>query len=209
MTASALTSEGMAGQRPANGAALAWRAPGSALGLRAGWLGERRSLLGTESEGAFGHLRGSAAFAGIESGVDLGRWRIGGNAEMGLIRARADGGVLEGFSPLFTSAFAVHATGPTAGGGALRVSLSQPLRVEDGSARLSIPAGRTTDGRVVRERATAGAAPDGRQVDLALHWQRPTAHGEFRLGATLSREPGHRGGANPEAVLLSDWRLAF
>ena len=209
LTASALTTEGMEGERPASGAALAWRAPGSAFGLRAGWLGERRSLLGAVSEGAFGNLRGSAAFAGIESGLALGRWRIGGSAEMGAIRARAGGGVLRGFSPLLTSAFAVHATRPTAGGGAFRVSLSQPLRIERGSARLSIPSGRTKAGRVVRDRATVGVAPEGRQVDLALHWQRPAGHGEFRLGATLSREPGHRRGADAEIVLLSAWRLAF
>ena len=209
LTASALTTEGMAGRKPVNGAALAWRAPGSGFGLRAGWLGERRSVLGTVSEGAFGRVRGGATFAGIESGMDLGRWRVGGNAEMGMIRARTAGGMLEGISPLLTSAFAVHATRPTGGGGAFRVSLSQPLRVEDGSARFSIPVGRTKTGRVVRERVTVDAAPDGRQVDLALHWQQPTSYGEVRLGATLSHEPGHRRGADAEAVLLSGWRVAF
>ena len=75
LTASARTTEGMAGQKPATGAALAWRAPDSAFGLRAGWLGERRSLLGTVSKGAFGSLRGSATFAGVESDMDLGGWR--------------------------------------------------------------------------------------------------------------------------------------
>ncbi len=209
LTASALTTEGMDGRLPATGAALAWRAPGSAFGVRAGWLGERRTLLGTVPEGAFGSLKGSAAFAGVESGIDLGRWRVGANAEMGTIRARAGGGVLEGFSPLLTSAFAVHATRPAPGGGAFRVSLSQPLRVEDGHARLAIPTGRTKAGRVVRERIAVGVAPAGRQIDLALHWRRPAQIGELRLGATLSRHPGHRAAANPEAVLLSGWRLAF
>ena len=209
LTASALTNEGAGGQPPASGAALAWRAPGSAFGLRAGWLGERRSLLGTVPRGAFGRLRGSATFAGLESDMALGRWRIGGSAEIGAIRARVEGGLLEAISPLVTSAFAVHATRRTEGGGAFRVSLSQPLRVEDGSARLAIPAGRTRAGRVVRERVTAGLAPEGRQVDLALHWQRPTGFGDYRLGATLSRDPGHRRGAGLEGVLLSGWRIAF
>ena len=209
LTASALTTEGMAGQNPANGAALAWRAPDSAFGLRAGWLDERRSLLGTVSQGAFGSLRGSATFAGVESDMNVGGWRIGGNAEMGAIRARARGGMLEGMSPLLTSAFAVHATKRTESGGAFRVSLSQPLRVEDGSARFAIPVGRTKAGRVVRERVTVGAAPDGRQVDLAMHWQQPMSYGEVRLGATLSREPGHRSGADLETVLLSGWHISF
>ena len=209
LTASALTTEGMDGRTPATGAALAWRAPGSAFGLRAGWLGERRTLLGTVPEGAFGSLKGSAVFAGVESGIDLGRWRVGANAEMGAIRARAGGGVLEGFSPLLTSAFAVHATRPTPGGGAFRVSLSQPLRVEDGHVRLAIPTGRTKAGRVVRERVAVDVAPKGRQIDLALHWHRPAQIGELRLGAILSRHPGHRAAANAEAVLLSGWHVSF
>ena len=209
LTASALTGEGTDGETPANGAALAWRPPGPALGLRAGWLGERRSLLGTVSRGAFGRVRGSAAFAGIESDTALGEWHIGGAAEIGTIRARTRGGVLERMSPLVTSAFALRATRPIAGGGAFGVSLSQPLRVEDGHARFAIPVGRTRSGRVVRERVTVGAAPDGRQLDLALHWQHPVPAGEIRLGATLSRHPGHRAGAGTEAILLSGWRVVF
>ena len=209
LTASALTSEGTDGETPANGAALAWRPPGAAFGLSAGWLGERRSLLGTVSRGAFGRVRGSAAFAGIESGTALGRWYVVGGAEVGTIRARTKGGMLERMSPLVTSAFAVRATRRIAGGGAFGVSLSQPLRVEEGSARFAIPVGRTKSGRVVRERVTVGAAPDGRQIDLSLHWQHPTPAGELRLGATLSRHPGHRAGAGTEAILLSGWRVAF
>ncbi len=209
LTASAFTNEGMDGRTPATGAALAWRAPGSPFGLRAGWLGERRTLLGTVPEGAFGSLSGSAAFAGVEADIDLGRWRVGANAELGTIRARAGGGVLEGFSPLLTSAFAVHATRSAPGGGAFRVSLSQPLRVEDGHARLAIPTGRTKAGRVVRERVAVGFAPEGRQIDLALHWRRPTQIGELRLGATLSRHTGHSAAANAEAILLSGWQVAF
>ena len=207
LTATALTTEGMSGRRPATGAALAWRAPGSAFGLSAGWLGERRTLLGTVPEGAFGSLGGHAAFAGVEADMDLGAWRLGGHAEAGMVRARTHGGLLEAVSPLATSAFALHAARRTAGDGALRVSLSQPLRIESGHARLALPSGRTKAGAVTRDRVTAGMAPGGRQLDLALHWQRPLAAGELRLGATLSREPGHRNGADAEVILLSAWRL--
>ena len=111
--------------------------------------------------------------------------------------------MFEGISPLVTSAFAVHATRRTERGGAFRVSLSQPLRVEDGRAQFAIPSGRTKAGHVVRDRVTVGVAPEGRQVDLAFHWRQPTEFGEYRLGATLSREPGHRSGADAELVLLS------
>ena len=39
--------------------------------------------------------------------------------------------------------------------------------------------------------------------------RRPASIGEYRLGATLSRHPGHRSAAGVEAVLLSGWRMAF
>ena len=209
LTAIALTTEGMSGQEPATGAALAWRAPQAALGLRAGWLGERRTLLGTVPEGAFGSLRGDAAFAGVEADVEFGAWRFGGNAEVGTVRARAHGGVLEEVSSLATSAFALHATRRTRNGGAFRVSLSQPLRIENGHARLALPSGRTRAGAVVRDRVTVGMEPGGRQLDLALHWRQPLGIGDLRLGATLSREPGHRNGADAEAILFSGWHLSL
>ena len=209
LSATALTTEGVAGQEPASGAALTWRAPEAVLGLRAGWLGERETLLGSASEGAFGDLVANAMFAGIEADTEVGHWRIAGTAEIGTVNARTRDGLFDGFSPLVTSAVALQATRPTADGGAFMVSLSQPLRVEEGRARLSVPSGRTKAGEVVRSAVTLDAEPGGRQVDLALQWLRPLDVGELRLGATLSREPGHRKNADPELILLSGWRLAF
>ena len=209
LSATALTTEGLAGQDPASGAALAWRAPEAVLGLRVGWLGERQTLLGSASEGAFGDLVANAMFAGIEADAELGQWRIGGTAEIGTVNAQTRDGLFDGFSPLITSAVALHATRPTADGGAFMVSLSQPLRVEDGQALLAIPSGRTARGEVVRSFVTLDAEPGGRQVDLALQWKRPLELGELRLGATLSREPGHRKNADSELILLSGWRVSF
>ena len=209
LSATALTTEGLAGQEPASGATLAWREPDAVLGMRVGWLSERETLLGSSSEGAFGDLVANALFAGLEADTQLGQWRIGGTAEVGTVDARTRDGMFGDFSPLATSAFALHATRHYAEGDVVRVSLAQPLRVEDGEARLAVPAGRTKAGKVLHSAIALDAEPGGRQVDLALHWQRPLDVGELRLGATLSREPGHRKSADPELVLLSGWRLAF
>lgn len=209
LSATALTTEGLAGQEPASGVTLAWRAPEAPLGLRAGWLGERQTLLGSESEGAFGNLVAHAVFAGVEADTELGPWRLGGSAEIGTVNAQAHGGVFQGISPLATSAFALHATRPVPGGGAFRVSLSQPLRVESGQALLALPSGRTTAGEVIRSTLTADVEPGGRQVDVALQWQQPLELGQLRLGATLSHEPGHRRSADAELILLSGWRHLF
>ena len=209
LSATALTTEGVAGQEPASGATLAWREPDALLGMRIGWLGERETLLASSSEGAFGDLVANALFAGVEADTEFGQWRIGGTAEIGTVNARTRDGMFGEFSPLATSAFALHATRHYAEGDVVRVSLAQPLRVEDGEARLAVPSGRTMAGEVIRSPVALDAEPGGRQVDLALHWQRPMDVGELRLGATLSREPGHRKSADPELILLSGWRLDF
>ena len=209
LSATLLTTEGLARQEPATGAALTWRAPKTPLGLRAGWMGERRTLLGSEAEGAFGDLVAHAAFAGVEADTELGPWRLGGSAEIGTVSTKTGGGLLKDISPLATSAFVLHATRHNEDGSALRVSLSQPLRVESGRALLTLPAGRTRAGEVIRSTLAADVEPGGRQVDLALHWQRPLALGELRLGATLSHQPGHRENADAELVVLSVWGHRF
>ena len=209
LSATLLTTEGLARQEPASGAALTWREPEAPIGLRAGWMGERQTLLGSEAGGAFGDLEAHAAFAGIEADTELGSWRLGGTAEIGTVNAQAQGGVFQEISPLATSAFALHATRQNDDGSAFRVSLSQPLRVEGGRASITLPSGRTTGGEVIRNTLTADVEPGGRQVDLALQWQQPLEIGELRLGATLSHEPGHRKNADAELILLSSWRHFF
>ena len=209
LSATLLTTEGLARQEPASGAALTWRAPEAPMGLRAGWMGERQTLLGSEADGAFGGLVAHAVFAGLEADTELGRWRLGGTAEIGTVNAQARGGVFQDISSLATSAFALHATRHHEDGSAFRVSLSQPLRVESGRALLALPSGRTTAGAVIRSTLASDVEPGGRQVDLALHWQQPLALGELRLGATLSHNSGHRENAEADLVLLSGWQHRF
>ena len=209
LSASAFTTKGIRGQTPAVGAALGWRRPGSPLGLRAGWIGERETLLGSVGEGAFGTLAGDTSFVGVDAHTDLGGWRMGANAELGIVTPAARGGLVTGVSSLATSAFVFHATRPLAGAGTLRLSLSQPLRVESGRASLTLPSGRTKQGAVLYSPVRADLAPSGRQMDIAGQWRRPLAEGELRLGTVLSLRPGHRKAADPEITVLAGWRLDF
>ena len=209
LSAAALTTKGVPGQVPAVGAILSWQRAGLPLGLRAGWIGERETLLGSVGEGAFGSLAGDTAFVGMETQTDLGGWRIGGNAEFGMVVPSARGGLVSRVSPLATSAFAVHATRALAGFGALRLSASQPLRVESGRASFTVPAGRTKQGAVRYSTVPADLAPSGRQVDIAGQWHRPLGKGELRLGAVYSHRPGHREAADPELTFLGGWRWEF
>ncbi len=209
LSAAAFTTKGDPGQKPAVGAALSWQRAGLPLGLRVGWIGERETLLGSVGEGAFGTLAGDTAFVGVDASTEFGRWRIGGNAEFGMVTPAARGGLVTRVSSLATSAFALHATRALAGSGALRLSVSQPLRVESGRASLTVPAGRTKAGAVWHESVPADLAPSGRQMDIAVQWHRPLAQGELRLGTVYSHRPGHRQAADPELTFLGGWRREF
>ena len=210
VSVAAFSTEGLRGPDPASGGTLSWRPDKSPLGLTGGWIAERETVLGSSAAGAFGRVSGSSAFAGIEGRAKIGAWRLGAGAEIGTVRAAAQGGMLDRVSPLTTSAFAVEAERTLADGDGLRFSLAQPLRVEAGRARLTVPVGRTKDGRVLRRQLAAGLAPSGRQIDLAAQWHRSLADGgELRLGAGWTRQPGHDAAADPELSLLAGWRHAF
>lgn len=209
LTATAATTEGVDGQEPATGAAIAWRVPGAPLGVRVGWMGERQALLGTRPGGAFGSLASNTAFAGIEAQGNLGPWRVSAAAEAGYVRARPRGGILASVPSIPTTGFAVRAVRPAGDRSVIRVTLSQPLRVEGGEALLTLPSGRTKAGGVVRSAVSTDLEPSGRQIDLAFDWQHRLEHGVLRLGATLSRQPGHRKDRQHELALLAGWRFAF
>ena len=205
-----LEAEGRSARAPVSGAALSWRPEGASLGLRGGVVGERETLLGSSAAGAFGRVAAGAVFAGVEGSVPAGSWRLGAGAELGAVRPSARGGLISGVSRLATSAFAFHAAGPSTDAGKLTLSVSQPLRVEAGRARLSIPVGRTKDGRVRRQPVTASLAPSGRQIEVAAKWRRPLASGgELGLGAVWTRQPGHVAAAEPHLGLFAGWRRAF
>ena len=76
--------------------------------------------------------------------------------------------------------------------GSLSLSLSQPLRVENGWAALTAPSARTKQGEVLYRSFRADLAPGERQLDLAAQWNRALPLGELRLGAVWSHWSGHR-----------------
>ena len=196
---------------PGAGALLAWRPRDSGLGMRVGVLREFDGALGTAASGAFGTLSSGVVFAGAGYGAELGGFRVEAGAELGLTGAQASGGLVREVTPLATSAFSLSGERAFQDGGRLRLSLSQPLRVERGRMRLAVPTGRTTRGEVVRGVVDAPLSPSGRQLDLAADWRRPAGgkDGVLRLGATFSLQPGHAAGRDPELTLLAGWRLPF
>ena len=180
------------------------------LGVRGGWVGEREAMLGSAAAGAFGRLAAGSAFVGIDGSAKAGPWRLGAGAEVGVVNGAGRGGLIADVSPLTTSAFTVRAERPLADAGTLTLSLSQPLRVEAGQARLSVPVGRTKEGFVRRHAVSAALAPAGREIEVSAEWRETLpAGGELRLGAAWTRHPGHAAGADPDLTLLAGWRRVF
>ena len=204
----AFSSVGMEGALPVAGAELSWRA--GPVGLRSGWIAERESALGTRAEGAFGKLAANGLYVGIEGEMEIEAWRVFCGAELGFTRPDPKGGLIEDVSPVATSALALNAERAVGEGRTIRLSVAQPLRVEAGTASLSIPVGRTREGAVVNERVGSSLVPSGRQVDLSVRLeQRLKIGGAFRMGVYLSLDPGHRAGARPSLDLLAGFRKRF
>ena len=209
LSATAFTTGPLRPFMPATGAAVGWRPDGLPVGFTAGWISERETMLGSMGLGAFGSLSAGTAFFGFDGGLDFGSWRFGATGEFGVVNPATQGGMIQEISALATSTFAVHGSRAFQGRGALHFSLSQPLRVENGWASLTVPNARTKRGEVIQRSLRADLAPGERQLDLAAQWNRPLPLGEFRLGAIWSHWPGHRDVLGPQLALLSGWRWAF
>ncbi len=209
LTGTAYTTEGISERAPTSGAALSWQPSGSPLGLQVGWMHERATLLGSSARGAFGTFASDAAFVGVTAEADFGGWQISADAEFGAVDPEPRDGLISRVSPLTTSAVTLQASRSLANDGTLRLSVSQPLRVETGRATLNLPTGRTRAGAVVRSLVSAELTPSGRQFNLAAEWQQPLPVGELRLGAVVTHQPGHRAAAEPELTVLSGWRWSF
>ena len=211
LAATAFTNRGAGDRPPVSGGALSWRAAGAPAGLTAGWLTESAELLGTGATGAFGRLAADTTFLGVDASLAVGPWAVSATGEIGAAAPRnRRGGLVAGLSPLTTSAFALDATRRLADGSSVRLTLAQPLRVENGRATFSVPVGRTRGGAVQRRSVAAGLEPSGRQIDVTAQWRRPfAAGGDVALGVAWTHAPGHAAGAKPDLAVMAGWRLAF
>ena len=194
----------------ARGLALAWRPADGRADLRAGWLEETDSLFGTGAQGAFGRLSTGLAFVGASRSFEVGDWRVNVGGELGLATLQTAGGILsQAGRNAFSTAFSADAVRPLAGG-TLRLSLEQPLRIERGRLRLSLPVDRTPEGAVVSRTMAIGLEPSGREIDIGVDWTRAVAPGAvMKIGTMLIREPGHVADRSPEAVIFTGLRVGL
>lgn len=194
---------------PKTGAIAAWRPSHMPFGIRLGWLGEREAVLDSMANGAFGRLSGDSFVTGLEMNTEFKGWQLAADAEVGLVTSDPRGGVITGLSDMVTSAFSLRAHRHLTTRDKLTFSVSQPLRIERGSAKLVLPVGRTKDGKVLHEQVSARLTPSGRQIDLSVRWQRMKIfNGRLRTEITASHNSGHMDKGS-EFSLLAGWEVAF
>ena len=208
--ATALNPASLPRQRTSDmGALLAWRPPETPVGVRVGWLKEGNSLLGSTATGAFGRLSANNVFTGFEAATDFGGWRLAFDTEIGLVAPNVGSGLIDGVSWLTTSAMSLRVNRHLTAHDEVTVSVSQPPRIENGSAQFSLPVGRTRDGVILRESFSAGLVPSARQIDVAARWRRTGVFGgALQVEAAASHNPGHVA-AKPMFSLLAGWRAEF
>ena len=208
----------LAGGDAASGVELRARVrPVEGLALRAssGLLEERGSVLGAEGSGALaidgsaGYYVGAGASAALGGGFSLEL-----DFEAGWIELdEAGGSLLESRGRLRTEAARVSLTGRDLwldrDVGSL--SVSQPLRVASGDLRVSLPVGRTRDGRVLYGKTDLSAEPDGRELRLALEYAAhlPRIGGRWQLSLVERLAPDHDPDRGPETLLFGKASLAF
>ena len=77
-------------------------------------------------------------------------------------------GILKDFEELTSSSFSMGLFKETIDKGIIGMQISQPLRLEKGTASFQLPVGRTRDRNVLFENFIYDFSPSGRQIDLEL-----------------------------------------
>ena len=99
-------------------------------------------------------------------------------------------GILKDFEELSSSSFSMGLFKETIDKGIIGMQISQPLRLEKGTASFQLPVGRTRDKNVLFENFIYDFSPSGRQIDLELLFGKSYKNLSFnsRLGFSRNYE---------------------
>jgi len=176
----------------------------SAIGLQMGALVEDDTFLGSTTEGAFATGRSMPTyFAGVTGTLGLDdRFSLVGSLHHGL--SFPEPGTQSLFDDVGTIRSESYSLG-VVGNGVFRDSdrlglmVSQPLRVTDGSARITVPVGRDFFGNLYHESFDEDLSPGGREIAAQAFYHTPVgARTAVGAGLIYRHEPGHVDGLEAE-----------
>ena len=181
------------------------------IAIDSGMSVEKNSLLGSEASGAFAIGHASTYYTGISGSFALTKdIALLANYHMGLTHVTADSSSLvNGFNTIATNAFAVGAEWSNfrQDNDKLGLVMSQPLRVTQGAAALSLPVDVASNGDIYYTNNALNLAPSGREMDFETYYTfKNDANSNFGLDAVLRLEPNNRPGTN-DATLLAKYTM--
>ncbi len=180
--------------------------------LGASWLVEDRTMLGARLNDALGTGGANTLFVDAAAAWRLGSgWRIGGSWRSGLTVPHASGAVAAG-SQLISVAWAVDASRADVlkSGDSLALRVSQPLRVEAGGLRFTLPVDYSYETRFATEGVrTLSLAPQGREIATELVWRGPLWNGAAMASLFYRKDPGHYARLPAETGVALSWTRQF
>ena len=169
------------------------------VGLMAGALLEKDRILSSESSGAFkAGAKSMTGFGSIQASTKLAQSvTMMASMHHGVTRtdANATKSLFESFSSIHTSSYNLGflIQPDWTRDDRLITTISQPLRVESGTAEMRIPVGRVPvpGGALITENFKTSLSPSGRQVNLQLGYGFKLWQGDGQFGAIIQRQSGH------------------
>jgi hypothetical protein len=185
------------------------------IGLQVGSTLEGKRLLGSEGNAAFELPSTSTThFVGLAGSLYLSdRLDLFGQGSVGFTDpAESEEALIEEASALRSSSFGFGITHREvlAADDRLTVALSQPLRVDAGTAGFDRAVGWSLDGRLLRQRERISLEPEGRETDIEIGYLLPLGrNANMSLNWLSQLEPGHDRDASPAHTLAVKLRAKF
>jgi len=187
--------------------------PSGLFSFQAGYLRESETALGIDPKGAMGRVSGRTFFAGATLHRALSsNWSAAAAAFVGRTGPSTQGhGVIRDIDALVSSSFGLALRGSDvfSTSDALDLSVGQPLRIETGSARIRLPAGRTRYGGTLNNTLDARLEPSGREIDLRGSYSRTFGSLDLRATAGWVEQRGHVRARDGEPYGLLELRRTF
>ena len=183
------------------------------LGLEGGMVHESNSVLGTVSEGMMSLGSATTQYAGVHAEAPItGTWTAFASYEAGVTNVRGSTGLVTSMNNLTSDAWSVGVTGTSAlaSDDRLTVLVSQPLRVNGGTANLNLPTSQDENNNVPYSAVSQNMASSGRETDLQVGYSLGLTEGErISTTAMLRLQPDNLRGASTEGVAMARYQLKF
>lgn len=185
----------------------------SSLSFDGGMTVENKSLLGSETSGAFAVDKAATYYTGIS-----GKYAFRDNAALvanyniGYTDvSAADYSFLGGFSGIVSSSFAAGSEFYNIAGehDTLGFIVSQPLRVNQGNAALTLPVSIANDGTIQSQSSKLNLTPTGHEMDLETFYNlKQGDDSELSLNGIFRLNPDNTSAKN-EALFLAKYKITM